>query len=263
MSEEKVIIDGIDVTECMHRFKHSDKDKQLCKYLSTLLKCEGRNCYFKQLQTTKEENEKLNLQIEIIYKYEIRSLKGQVCQLYKERKCLYQAWIKYFNKNKYLTQQNKQLGNKIFYLTQDNQIYKKENEKLKEQWDMCGQEEQEIIAELTQQNKQMQEALEDIKSLTTYYRNLYTENCEFLKKEDVIKIIDQALKGVNSQPSNDTKPQQKTFTVDEIKEIIEKSRANYFIDDKYDYSISPFDNITNGIILSFEKAVECEVSKAS
>ena len=60
------------------------------------------------LRQTKEENEKLNFQIERIYKYEIRSLKGQVYQLDKERKCLHQAWIKGFNENKNLTQQNKQ-----------------------------------------------------------------------------------------------------------------------------------------------------------
>ena len=59
---EKIIIDGVNVAGCNDFYKEWDnwegKDNYRCQdYLSGI--CEGNDCYYKQLQRLKQENEEL------------------------------------------------------------------------------------------------------------------------------------------------------------------------------------------------------------
>ena len=54
MEEEEIIIDGVNVAECCC---YNKDDEPYCCELYTI-QCEEQDCYFKQLQRLKQENEK-------------------------------------------------------------------------------------------------------------------------------------------------------------------------------------------------------------
>ena len=56
----EVIIDGVDVSECEHlQYKGCNFAQCLIKMASFDLKCEGYNCYYKQLKRKEQECEEL------------------------------------------------------------------------------------------------------------------------------------------------------------------------------------------------------------
>lgn len=59
MSEERMI-DGVDVSECS--YYSSETYPYTCEVWDN--ECEAQNCYFKQLQRAKAENEKLKKEID-------------------------------------------------------------------------------------------------------------------------------------------------------------------------------------------------------
>lgn len=54
---EEIIIDGVDVTGCEHRF-----DDNLCALLDQYF-CEDTDCYYKQLKRLEQENERLKEEV--------------------------------------------------------------------------------------------------------------------------------------------------------------------------------------------------------
>lgn len=66
MSNE-VIIDGVNVAECIELQKVVNEEPYCDSSKTTKLTCKGNNCYFKQLQRAKAENEKLKKDIHNIY----------------------------------------------------------------------------------------------------------------------------------------------------------------------------------------------------
>ena len=59
---KKVIIDGVNVTECSYYDK--DNEPYCCEIWDN--ECEAQNCYWKQLQQAKAENEQLKEKISIL-----------------------------------------------------------------------------------------------------------------------------------------------------------------------------------------------------
>jgi hypothetical protein len=60
--QNEVIIDGCNVTECGFYLNHNDLNCA-CDMESSCKCKENHNCYFKQLQRAKAENEKLKLML--------------------------------------------------------------------------------------------------------------------------------------------------------------------------------------------------------
>ena len=87
---EKIIIDGVDVVECFYFIDHTPPKGQgdwcgaihkgACKVYSK--DCEyNKDCYYKQLQRLKQENEKLRKALEEIREIAERYIKEEGCRI--------------------------------------------------------------------------------------------------------------------------------------------------------------------------------------
>lgn len=189
--KEQVIIDGVDVSECLFyqiNFEedHDVKIKHFCSnWHNSCESINNSNCYFKQL-----------------------ARKTQECEQYKKRAVCFKDV-------------NKQLGYKYLTIKQECEELKEENQKLEMQLcNDCGERDDynipcKMIRDLDyglqkeiEENDRYRKALEDIKEYTRkqFCDNCedigsteYTCHCEYCEYQEYFEIIEKVKDGNNEQ----------------------------------------------------------------